>query len=154
MNKLVLFSISLVVLGACSRSFDGSYNPPLLYKVDVQQGNVIEQDMLDRLKPGMNKEQVRYIMGTPVLIDPFHNNRWEYVYSYQKGGGIREQRHITLHFEEDKLNRVTGDIIPAAGTRDPNEIVEADAVVVPNSSKKKKGFFGRLLDSVNPLGDD
>jgi outer membrane protein assembly factor BamE len=154
MKKLVLFSISLVVLGACSRSFDGGYNPPLLYKLDVQQGNVIEQDMLDRLKPGMDKEQVRYVMGTPVLIDPFHNNRWEYIYSFQKGGGIREQRHITLHFEEDKLSRVTGDIIPSDGTRDANEIVEADAVVVPNSAKKGKGFFGRLLDSINPLGDD
>ena len=96
MKKLVLFSISLVVLGACSRSFDGGYNPPLLYKLDVQQGNVIEQDMLDRLKPGMDKEQVRYVMGTPVLIDPFHNNRWEYIYSFQKGGGIREQRHIHI----------------------------------------------------------
>jgi outer membrane protein assembly factor BamE len=154
MKKLVLFCISLVFLGACSRGFDGSYNTPLLYKVDIQQGNVIEQDMLDRLKPGMDKNQVKYIMGTPVLIDPFHNNRWEYIYSFQVGGGIREQRHITLHFEDDKLNRVTGDIIPADGTRNANEIVEAEAVVVPNSKKQEKGFFGRLFDKLNPLGED
>lgn len=150
MKKLILFTLCLVVLGACTRSFDGGYNVPLLYKIDVQQGNVITQEMLDRLKPGMDKNQVKFIMGTPVIVDPFHNNRWEYVYTFQEGGGIREQRHITLHFEEDKLTEVTGDIIPADGTRDVNKIVEANEVVVPKSKKEKKGFFGRLFDKVMP----
>tara|TARA_R110000782_G_scaffold39043_4_gene91052 strand:+ start:3992 stop:4534 length:543 start_codon:yes stop_codon:yes gene_type:complete len=157
MNKLAIFIISLVFLSACTRSFDGGYEVPLLYKVDIQQGNVIEQEMLDRLKPGMDKNQVKFIMGTPVLIDPFHNNRWEYIFSFQKGGGVREQRHITLHFDEDEqvLTHITGDITAADGSRDVNKIVEADAVVVPKSNKKDKGFFGRLLDSVNPFdGDD
>jgi outer membrane protein assembly factor BamE len=155
MKKLVIFCISLILISACSRSFDGSYNVPLLYKIDIQQGNVIEQKMLDKLKPGMDKNQVKFIMGTPVLIDPFHNNRWEYAYSFQKGGGIREQRHITLHFdEEEKLSQVTGDIIAADGSRDVNKIIEADAVVVPKSDKDEKGFFGRLLDKINPLDDE
>lgn len=129
---------------------------PMLYKIDIQQGNVIEQEMLDRLKPGMDKNQVKFIMGTPVLIDPFHNNRWEYIFSFQEGGGIREQRHITLHFDEDeeKLTHITGDIIASDGRRDVIKIIEADAVVVPKSDKEKKGFFGRLLDSVNPFDDD
>ena len=156
MKKLAIFFISLVFLGACTKSFDGGYEMPLLYKIDIQQGNVIEQEMLDRLKPGMDKNQVKFIMGTPVLIDPFHNNRWEYIFSFQEGGGIREQRHITLHFDEDeeKLTHVTGDIKAADGSRDVNQIVEADAVVVPKSDRNKKGFFGRLLDTVNPFDDD
>lgn len=154
MKNIILFTLSIIILAACTKSFDGGYEPPLLYKVDIQQGNVIEQDMLDRLKPGMNKNQVKFILGTPVIVDPFHNNRWEYVYSFQEGGGIREQRHFTAHFEDDKLTRITGDIVPADGSRDGNQIVEAEAVVVPKSYKKKKGFFGRLFDSVNPFGDD
>ncbi|MFT5395544.1 MAG: outer membrane protein assembly factor BamE [Gammaproteobacteria bacterium] len=155
MNKLVILFISLIFLSACTKSFDGGYEVPLLYKVDIQQGNVIEQEMLDRLKPGMDQNQVKFIMGTPVLIDPFHNNRWEYIFSYQKGGGVREQRHLTLHFDEDeeKLTHITGDITAADGSRDVNKIIEADAVVVPKSNKEK-GFFGRLLDTVNPFDDD
>jgi len=155
MKKLVVFCISLVFLTACSRSFDGGYNLPLLYKIDVQQGNVIEQEMLDKLKPGMDKNQVKFIMGTPVLIDPFHNERWEYIYSYQKGGGVREQRHVTLHFEEDKLAYISGDIEVSNIPRAENEIIsEEEAIVVPKTKKEKKGFFGRLLNKINPLDDE
>ena len=154
MNKLVISFIFLIFLSACTKSFDGGYEVPLLYKIDIQQGNVIEQDMLDRLKPGMDMNQVKFIMGTPVIVDPFHNNRWEYLYTYQKGGAIREQRRITLHFEDEKLEQITGDIIPSDGSRDGNQIVEAEAVVVPTRDDQEKGFFGRLFDAVNPLGDD
>ena len=156
MNRLTIFFISLIFLSACTKSFDGGYEVPMLYKVDIQQGNVIEQDMLDRLKPGMDKNEVKYIMGTPVLIDPFHNNRWEYIFSFQKGGDTREQRRVTLYFDEDteKLTHIKGDIKAADGSRDLNRIVEADAVIVPISDKNKKGFFGRLLDKINPLESD
>ena len=151
MKKLVIFCISLIFLSACSRSYDGGFNVPLLYKIDIQQGNVIEQKMLDRLKPGMDKNQVQFIMGTPVLIDPFHNERWEYIYSFQEGGGVREQRHITLHFEEDKLSHITGDIETSSGPRsETNTITEEEAVIVPESKNEGKGFFGRLWDKVTP----
>ncbi len=143
--------IFLLTLSACSRSFDGGYNMPLLYKIDVQQGNVIEQEMLDRLQPGMDKQQVQFIMGTPVIIDPFHADRWEYIYSYQPGGKVREQRHITLHFKGDKLSHVTGDVQPASERRTGNEIVTGEeSVVVPRGSKKKEGFFRRMWDSITP----
>ncbi len=151
MKNITIFCLSLIFLAACSRSFDGGYNLPLLYKIDIQQGNVIEQDMINKLKPGMNKNQVKFIMGTPVLIDPFHNERWEYIFSFQKGGGVREQRHITLHFEDDKLTHVSGDIKVSNTPRIENEIVTEDgAILVPKSTKEEKGFFGRLLDKVTP----
>ncbi len=153
MKKLVVFSISLILMTACTRSFDGGYNMPLLYKIDIQQGNVIEQDMLNKLRPGMNKNQVKFIMGTPVIVDPFHNERWEYIFSFQEGGGVREQRHITLHFEDEKLSHVSGDIEVSHVPRVENEIVtEDDAIVVPEGTYKKdeKGFFGKLWDKVTP----
>ena len=153
MKKLALLCIPLILLGACSRSFDGGYNVPLLYKIDIQQGNVIEQEMLNKLKPGMDKNQVKFIMGTPVIIDPFHNDRWEYVFSMQKAGGVREQRHITLHFDEDeKLTHVSGDVEVSSTPIAENDIVtEDEAVSVPEGSyKEEKGFFGKLWDKVTP----
>jgi outer membrane protein assembly factor BamE len=157
MKKLVLIYLSLTLLSACSKSFDGGYNMPLLYKIDIQQGNVIEQDMINKLRPGMDKNQVKFIMGTPVIVDPFHNNRWEYIFSMQKGGSVREQRHITLHFDEDeKLTHVSGDIEVSETARVENDIVtEDEAVVVPEGSYEgeEKGFFGKLWEKVTP-GDD
>jgi len=151
MKNLVVLFIFLIYLSACSRSFDGGYNLPLLYKIDIQQGNEIEQNMLDKLRPGMDMNQVKFIMGTPILIDPFHNERWEYIYSFQKGGGVREQRHITLHFEDDKLAYISGDITVSYKPRIENEIVtEHEAIIVPESNNKEKGFFGRLWDKVTP----
>ena len=58
-----------------------------IYKLDVQQGNVVTQEAVNQLKPGMNKRQVRYIMGSPLLVDVFHQTRWDYVYTNQPGGG-------------------------------------------------------------------
>jgi outer membrane protein assembly factor BamE len=154
MKNIIIFYLSLIFLAACSRSFDGGYNLPLLYKIDIQQGNVVEQDMINKLKPGMNKNQVKFIMGTPVLIDPFHNERWEYIFSFQEGGGVRKQRHITLHFEDDKLTHVSGDIEASNTPRIENEIVtEDEAILVPKSTKEEKGFFGKLWDKVTPDDD-
>jgi outer membrane protein assembly factor BamE len=153
--RFILIFISLCLLCACSRSYDGGFNAPLLHKIDIQQGNVIDQEMLNQLKPGMDKKQVKFIMGTPVLIDPFHNERWEYIYSFQEGGTVREQRHITLHFENDKLAYISGDIEISNIPRQENKIItEENAIIVPKSDKEEKGFFGRLFDKINPLDDE
>ena len=153
--RFILIFISLCLLCACSRSYDGGFNAPLLYKIDIQQGNVVDQEMLDQLKPGMDKKQVKFIMGTPVLIDPFHNERWEYIYSFQEGGTVREQRHITLHFENDKLAYISGDIeISNIPRQEYKTITEENAIIVPISDKEEKGFFGRLFDKINPLDDE
>jgi outer membrane protein assembly factor BamE len=155
MVKFILISFFLCLLCACSRSYDGGFNAPLLHKIDIQQGNVIDQKMLNRLKPGMDKKQVKFIMGTPVLIDPFHSERWEYIYSFQKGGTVREQRHITLHFENDKLAFISGDIEISNIAKQENEIItEEKTIIVPESDTKKKGFFGRLFDKLNPLDNE
>ncbi|MEW6314710.1 MAG: outer membrane protein assembly factor BamE [Pseudomonadota bacterium] len=92
----------------------GCSGVPLLtpYKIDIQQGNVVSQDMVDKLKLGMSKAQVRYILGSPLIADPFHAERWDYVYLFQKGDGGGEQRKLTVMFEEDKLRTVSGDTAP------------------------------------------
>lgn len=88
-------------------------NLPGVYTVDVQQGNMVDQDMIDQLRPSMNKRQVTYIMGTPMLTDVFHKDRWDYIYSARVSGGDREQKRISLFFEDDKLMGVQGDFKPS-----------------------------------------
>jgi outer membrane protein assembly factor BamE len=82
------------------------------YKIEVQQGNFISQEMVSQLKEGMSKEQVRQIMGTPLLVDIFHGERWDYVYSRQTSDGRREQRGLAVFFQDGKLARVDGEAAP------------------------------------------
>jgi outer membrane protein assembly factor BamE len=111
----IIPSCSIVLLGwflgACS-------NVPLLfltpYKMDVQQGNFVTQDMIAKLQLGMTRSQVRFALGTPLVVDPFRNDRWDYVYRYMKAGAVTEQRLFKVHFSEDKLARVEGEGVPAA----------------------------------------
>jgi outer membrane protein assembly factor BamE len=84
------------------------------HKIDIPQGNVLNQEMLDRLKPGMTPAQVRFILGTPLIVDPFHNNRWDYVYRLEKEGRLVENRRITVIFENERLKRLEGDVLPKA----------------------------------------
>ena len=83
------------------------------YKIDVRQGNFVSQEMVSQLKPGMSKDQVRFALGSPLLTDMFHADRWDYVYRLQQGNGKVEERKITILFDQDKLARVTGDVVPA-----------------------------------------
>ena len=83
------------------------------YKMDVQQGNVVTQDMIAKVQPGMSRSQVRFALGTPLIVDPFRTDRWDYVYLYQKAGVLTEQRRIAVIFKDDKLVRIEGDVTPA-----------------------------------------
>ena len=76
------------------------------YKIDIQQGNFIDQDMVAKLQPGMTRAQVKFVMGTPLVEDIFHANRWDYIYIYRKEGKITEQRRAVLYFNGDKLDHV------------------------------------------------
>jgi outer membrane protein assembly factor BamE len=96
------------------------------YKVDVQQGNYVNQEMVAKLKPGMTRSQVRFILGTPLVVDPFRTDRWDYVYLLNKGGEVTEQRRIAVIFEQDKLKRIEGDVV-AAGSGAAKDKVEPPA---------------------------
>ncbi len=84
-----------------------------VYKIEIQQGNFVTQDMVSQLKPGMTKEQVRLVLGTPLLSDIFHSERWDYAYRREDRVGNREQRNLVVFFEDGKLARLDGDIVAA-----------------------------------------
>jgi len=77
-----------------------------VYRVDVQQGNTLELEQVNQLEQGMSREQVAFLLGTPLVRDPFHPDRWDYVYSFKPGGGKLKSRHLTLYFENDTLANV------------------------------------------------
>lgn len=80
------------------------------HKIDVQQGNYVDQQMIDKLKPDMTKSQVRFVLGTPLIADVFHPERWDYVYLSGKAGEVRRERRITVVFDGDRLARIEGDV--------------------------------------------
>jgi outer membrane protein assembly factor BamE len=86
------------------------------YRMTIQQGNNLSQEMVAQLKLGMTREQVRFVLGTPLLMDVFHADRWDYVYFLEVPGGKREQRNLSVVFDKDKLVRVLGDLVPPEGT--------------------------------------
>ena len=143
------------VLSACS-SVPRIVNE---YKIDVQQGNVLTQEMVSQLRPGLTKDQVRFILGSPMLVDIFHVDRWDYVYRLQKGStGAVETRKFSTFFDADgKLFRVAGDAVPtqtgeaaAPGAR----MREIDLGSIPTDGSAplppadEKGFFGTMMEKV------
>jgi outer membrane protein assembly factor BamE len=107
MRARILPLLVLLSLAGCSSV------PSVLYKIEVQQGNVITQEMVDKLKPGMSRSQVRFALGSPLISDPFHENRWDYVYRLEQKGRLVEQRKLTVFFEGDKLVRIDGTFSPS-----------------------------------------
>ena len=86
------------------------------YRIEIQQGNFVSQEMVSQLKRGMSKDQVRFVMGTALIADSFHADRWDYVFRRQKVNSRElEQRKLAVFFEDGKLVRIEGDVSPAAG---------------------------------------
>ncbi len=114
------------------------------YKLEIQQGNVVTSKMLLQLKPGMTKSQVRYIMGTPLIQDSFHGNRWDYFYQMRESGKVTAQRRIYLTFNNEVLGKVYGDVVPegtAGAVAENDAALKGTRVVQPKIQKKEKGFF-------------
>ena len=86
---------------------------PRVYRLTVQQGNVITQEMVDSLKPGMTHEQVAYIMGEPVIKNPFDDSRWDYVYTLRVPRFVDNQARLSLFFADGKLSHFSGDYKPS-----------------------------------------
>ena len=103
-----------------------------VYRVDVPQGNIVTQEMLDLLKPGMTPNQVRFVLGTPLVTDPFHKDRWDYFYSFRRGGALKaETRRVTVYFRNDQLARIEGDVqARSAGT--PADGAGGEEPALPN----------------------
>lgn len=106
----------LMALSACS-----SLEFPGVYRIDIDQGNVITQDMVDQLEIGMSRSQVEFIMGTPLIRDPFNPNRWDYVYTMAKEGGVAKRKQLTAIFEGDTLTKIQTSIPRSESDENPPE---------------------------------
>ena len=85
-----------------------------VYMLDINQGNYLSQDMVDKLKVGQTKVQVRQLLGTPLVVSLFRDSRWDYVYEFTRQGRVRDHRTFTVYFVDDKLARWEGDEMPAS----------------------------------------
>lgn len=140
--------LAVALLGtACS-------NVPFgVYRVDVQQGNVLTEEMLAQLTPGMDKRKVRFLLGTPMLVDTFNQDRWDYIYTLARGGGTLEQRQVTLFFEDERLARIEGDVHRGDGSR---KAMPGETLVLVPEEPRSKGFLDTWRPRLDFLdfGDD
>lgn len=105
-----------VILGACSSIGDSTrsaLNTVTPYKVEVVQGNFVSKEQVEALKPGMTRQQVREILGTSLLSDVFHADRWDYVFTIRRQGVEAQQRRLTVFFKGETLDRFEGDPMPS-----------------------------------------
>ena len=108
---------------------------PRVYRLSVQQGNVITQEMIDGLKPGMTREQVAYVMGLPVIRNPFDDSRWDYVYTLRVPGFVDETVKMSLFFTDDVLTHFTGDFKPSDAAESDSEQADAGESTAPDSAE-------------------
>lgn len=101
----LLLLTSILGLGACSW-----FQFPGVYKLTIQQGNIVTKDMLEQLEPGMTKRQVNYVLGTPLIVDSFHQDRWDYFYSVRNSEGKTVSRKLTVYFDGDQMTHYEGNI--------------------------------------------
>ncbi len=95
--KNLIYILSITLLFACQSKF------LTVHKIDVQQGNALDAEMIAKVKIGMSKEQVRYVLGSPLITDSFHPDRWDYIYLFTPGYGEQERKQLTLTFDRDDV---------------------------------------------------
>ena len=96
--RLIAALIAATALSSCA----------FVYKIDIQQGNYVTDEVVAKLKPGMTKAEVRNLLGTPLLIDAFHANQWEYYFSNVRGHKPDPTSRLTINFKDDKVASFTG----------------------------------------------
>jgi outer membrane protein assembly factor BamE len=135
-TRLVLAAAAAVVLATGCGSMDGAghrlANAVTPYKVEVVQGNFVSREQVEALHKGMAREQVRQILGTPLITDLFHAGRWDYVFTLKRQGVAPQQRRLTVFFANDVLDRVEGDPMPS------------ESEFVTTLEKRKTGKVPRL----------
>jgi len=142
MQKLLitLLCSASLTMAACSSPGPAGSAGALGYRPNIQQGNMFDQEMVNKLYPGMSKAQVRNLMGTPVLTDAFHQDRWDYYFSLLKSNGEYEERRMTLYFSEGILVGIDGDLRPAPG-ESPLGPPKEQVIKVPDYRERKGGLF-------------
>lgn len=146
----LIFFLTFIFLTACSVKSPIDYFEAKIYKLDVQQGNIITAEMLMGLKPGMTRAQVKYVLGTPLIQDSFHENRWDYIYKMIKDDRLIEERHVVVRFADDELVDVKGDIIQSndiligAETERQSKVITLSEADYVEQKKDKNSLLSRL----------
>ena len=122
-----------------------------VYRLDINQGNFLSEDMVDRLKVGQTRQQVRLALGTPLVMTVFRENRWDYVYQFSQRGRVREQRLFTVYFTDDLLARWEGDEMPKS-TQDLNRLA-AERSLPEDPYGQDAGIVGKIIDFFRRIGD-
>jgi outer membrane protein assembly factor BamE len=113
---LLLISLTLFTSGCSWVEF------PSVRKVTIQQGNILDQEMIDKLRPGMTQSQVQFVLGTPMIADTFDRKRWDYYYSQTARDGAKTEERMTIYFDaEGNLERMTGDYLPSSAASKEND---------------------------------
>ena len=120
-NRTLALLFAALLLSAC--------NAITPYKLEIPQGNQITTEQVAQLKVGMTRAQVRFVLGTPLLEDPFHASRWDYPLSNAKGGKLIERKNFSVFFKDDVLDHWEGDTLPAAKVDHSEFVLGASAPV-------------------------
>ena len=128
----LIIGASLLVLNGCVRS----------YRVEIQQGNVISAEQIEKITPGTSRNEVRFILGTPLIEDPFHAERWDYFYSLDPAKGeLVTKYRLSVWFENNQVLRT---VVEGAGL---------PGAIEPDLEEDSPGFFSQLWDKVTPSDD-
>jgi outer membrane protein assembly factor BamE len=148
LRRLPAAALVLATLLAAGCATVDTYMPTLrsfgVYKLDINQGNYLSQDMVDRLKVGQTKQQVRQLLGTPLLVSAFREDRWDYVYEFTRQGRVVEHRTFAAYFVDDKLARWEGDEMPASVAELNREALAR--TVGEEAWNDQRSWFEKLLD--------
>ena len=118
--KLPIVLVLCMGMAACA-----NLRFPGVYRIDIAQGNFVTEDMVEQLRPGMTREQVRFVMGAPLLTDPFTPDTWYYLLRYEPGEGETTEQQITIHFDEyDRLARFEGEVVDNLRARTTGKLDE------------------------------
>jgi outer membrane protein assembly factor BamE (lipoprotein component of BamABCDE complex) len=139
----IALTLAMCAMTGCATSDRWSWRSLGVYKIDINQGNYLSQDMVDKLKVGMTQTQVKQILGTPLVASPFRPDRWDYVYEYTRQGQVIEHRNFIVWFADAKVARWEGDAMPES-VLELNR--SASAKALPSSPPAEKGAWDRFLD--------
>ena len=135
---IILLSVVTLLLFGCVRT----------YRIDIQQGNIVTSEQIEQLKPGMKMTEVRYLLGAPLVEDPFHTERWDYFYSFRSGETRRvEQQRLTIFFDNGQLTKIEQGFESEALTSKSSDIS-----VQPQTKPTKPGFLKSTWRKLWPLG--
>ncbi|MEM1404639.1 MAG: outer membrane protein assembly factor BamE [Pseudomonadota bacterium] len=113
--------MSLILLSCLVYAGCGFVGFPGVYRIDIEQGNLVDQEMIEQLELGMSRRQVRFIMGSPLVEDTFNPDRWDYPYVIRNGTEIIREAQVSIYFNEDVLERIEGDYLPGWARGDEPE---------------------------------